>query len=85
MRGAVPDPAVAVVPRIGENYVTEALYGVPVTGVEHDTTTSPEQHVSVFLDEVAEDADALITLHVDNGWLLVRDERASGEAAGRAG
>jgi hypothetical protein len=76
------DPTLVVVPRIGEEYVTAAAYGVPVTGVEHDTIAG-EHHVAVFLDEQVEDADRLITLHADSGWVLVRDERPSDEALDR--
>ena len=77
---AKDDDALIVVPRIGEKYVTAASYGVPVTGVEHETTIAGEHHVTVFLDEHVEDAARLITLSTDSGWVLVRDERASGEA-----
>ena len=71
------DPAVAVIPRIGEEYVTAASYGVPVTGVEHDTTDQDQHHVSVFLDQVVDDPESLIGLHIESGWILVRDERRS--------
>jgi hypothetical protein len=68
------DNAIVAVPRIGEDYVTAARYGVRVTGVEHDTTAG-EQQVTVFLDEKAIDPNPLIDLHVESGWVLVRDER----------
>jgi hypothetical protein len=74
------DDAIAAVPRVGEDYVTAARYGVPVTAVEHDTTTGKHQ-VTVFLDEEAVDPNPLIELHVDSGWVLVRDERPSNDAA----
>jgi hypothetical protein len=69
------DDAIVAVPRIGEDYVTAARYGVPVTAVEHDTTTG-EHQVTIFLDEETADPSSLIDLHVNDGWALVRDERS---------
>ena len=78
------DEAIVALPRIGEEYVTAASYGIPVTGVEHDTTVGTGQHlVAVFLDETVEDPDRFIDLHIESGWVLVRDERQSGDAARR--
>ena len=75
---AQDDDALIALPRIGDDYVTAARYGVPVVAVEHDTVTGVH-YVSVFLDEHVEDADPLIAMHIDDGWTLVRDERGSAD------